>query len=193
MVTVHALKGIVRYLGPTKDTFVQIGMRYQTLMIVGAAIYLLRHPLRGTSDRESANQATTTAAFGFVLLNLAVVLGFVIVLYDVFDWRDYRVVAPHLLLALLVLVGCDVRGWMGGYATVGVLLAALVIRQRFRSRVSLGDGGDAAMNRMSRVFGNFAEYAALVLVLLALLEINGGSRLLVRRLMDDGQGLDGGA
>ena len=63
-----------------------------------------------------------------------------------------------------------------------VLLASLVIRQRFRSRVSLGDGGDAAMNRMSRVFGNFAEYAALVLVLLALLEINGGSRILVHAL-----------
>ena len=63
-----------------------------------------------------------------------------------------------------------------------VLLASLVIRQRFRSRVSLGDGGDAAMNRMSRVLGNFAEYAALVLVLLALLEINGGSRVLVHAL-----------
>ena len=63
-----------------------------------------------------------------------------------------------------------------------VLLASLVIRQRFRSRVSLGDGGDAAMNRMSRVFGNFAEYAALVLVLLALLEICGGSRVLVHAL-----------
>jgi uncharacterized membrane protein YecN with MAPEG domain len=63
-----------------------------------------------------------------------------------------------------------------------VLLASLVIRQRFRSRVSLGDGGDAAMNRMSRVFGNFAEYAALVLVLLALIEINGGSRVLVHAL-----------
>lgn len=63
-----------------------------------------------------------------------------------------------------------------------VLLAALVIRQRFRSRVSIGDGGDAAMSRMSRVFGNFAEYAALVLVLLALLEICGGSRVLIHTL-----------
>ena len=63
-----------------------------------------------------------------------------------------------------------------------VLLASMVIRQRFRSRVSLGDGGDAAMSRMSRVFGNFAEYAALVLVLLALLEICGGSRVLVHAL-----------
>ena len=63
-----------------------------------------------------------------------------------------------------------------------VLLASLVIRQRMRSRVSLGDGGDAAMGRMSRVFGNFAEYAALVLVLLGLLEICHGSRTLIHVL-----------
>ena len=55
------------------------------------------------------------------------------------------------------------------------LLSVLVIRQRLRSRVSIGDGGDASLGRMARVFGNFAEYAALVLVLLALVEICGGA------------------
>jgi hypothetical protein len=35
---------------------------------------------------------------------------------------------------------------------------------------------------MARVFGNFAEYAALVLVLLALVEICGGARLWVHVL-----------
>lgn len=63
-----------------------------------------------------------------------------------------------------------------------VLLSLLVSRQRLRTRVSLGDGGDASLGRMTRVFGNFAEYAALVLVLLALVEICGGSRLLVHVL-----------
>ena len=63
-----------------------------------------------------------------------------------------------------------------------VVLSALVIRQRMRRRISIGDGGDTEMGRMTRVFGNFAEYAALVLVLLALLEICGGSRLLVHAL-----------
>ncbi len=129
MVTVHALKGVVRYFGPTKDTLVQVGMRYQTLMIVGAAVYFLRHPPRVSCDRESAGATDTNTVCGFVLLNLACVVGFVMVLYDVFDWRDYRVVAPHLLLALLVLVGCDVQGWMRGYATVAVLLAAFAIPQ----------------------------------------------------------------
>jgi hypothetical protein len=63
-----------------------------------------------------------------------------------------------------------------------VILSAMVIRQRMRRRISLGDGGDAEMGRMTRVFGNFVEYAALVLVLLALLEICHGSRTLVHVL-----------
>ena len=63
-----------------------------------------------------------------------------------------------------------------------VVLSLLVVRQRMRTRISIGDGGDAGLNRMARVFGNFAEYAALVLVLLALLEICGGPRWLVHAL-----------
>lgn len=63
-----------------------------------------------------------------------------------------------------------------------VILSAMVIRQRFQRRISLGDGGDAEMSRLTRVFGNFIEYAALVLVLLALLEICHGSRVLVHAL-----------
>jgi uncharacterized membrane protein YecN with MAPEG domain len=63
-----------------------------------------------------------------------------------------------------------------------VILSVLVIRQRMRRRISIGDGGDPELGRMTRVFGNFAEYAALVLVLLALLEICHGPRWLVHAL-----------
>jgi uncharacterized protein len=63
-----------------------------------------------------------------------------------------------------------------------VVLASLVIRQRMQTRISIGDGGDDRLGRMARVFGNFAEYAALVLVLLALIEICGGPRWLVHIL-----------
>ncbi len=55
-------------------------------------------------------------------------------------------------------------------------LASLVIRLRIGRRVSLGDGGDPLLKRATRVFGNFAEYAPLVIVLLALAEMLGTSR-----------------
>jgi uncharacterized membrane protein YecN with MAPEG domain len=63
-----------------------------------------------------------------------------------------------------------------------VVLSILVIRERMRTRISIGDGGDSKLTRLTRVFGNFAEYAALALVLFALVEICGGSRWLVHAL-----------
>ena len=68
---------------------------------------------------------------------------------------------------------------------IGLLCVVLSLRvslQRRSKRVSMGDGGDAELGRVSRAFGNFAEYAGLVLVLLALLEICHGPRLLVHVL-----------
>jgi uncharacterized protein len=70
-------------------------------------------------------------------------------------------------------------------ALIGLLcvgLSFLVISQRIRKGVTIGDGGDAALTRVTRVFGNFAEYAALALLLFALVEICGGPRWLVHIL-----------
>jgi len=62
---------------------------------------------------------------------------------------------------------------------LALILATLVINQRRVSKVGIGDGGDQQMARVARVFGNFAEYTALALVLFAMLEMCGGSRILV--------------
>jgi len=64
-------------------------------------------------------------------------------------------------------------------ALAGLVCAALsimVIRLRGVIRTSIGGGDDPRMSRMTRVFGNFAEYAALILVLLTLAELLGLSR-----------------
>lgn len=65
-------------------------------------------------------------------------------------------------------------------ALIGILcvvLSVLVIRLRVRTRISIGDGGDKVLSRMTRVFGNFIEYAPLVVIMLALAEAMGTSRL----------------
>lgn len=51
-------------------------------------------------------------------------------------------------------------------------LAFGIIGQRRGKRVSLGDGGDETLLRASRAFGNLTEYAPIMLVLLACLELN---------------------
>ncbi|WP_303760152.1 MAPEG family protein [Alcanivorax jadensis] len=55
-----------------------------------------------------------------------------------------------------------------------IALAANVVRFRLSKHVSLGDGGHKDGNRAIRAHGNTIEYIPLALILMALLEINGG-------------------
>jgi len=52
-----------------------------------------------------------------------------------------------------------------------VLLSTRVIAGRRSGRISLGDGGDARLQRRIRGHANFAEYVPLALLLMALLEM----------------------
>jgi uncharacterized membrane protein YecN with MAPEG domain len=58
-------------------------------------------------------------------------------------------------------------------------LSFLVIGARRAAKVSLGDGGDAALQRMSRVHANFSEYVPLKLILALCLELNTSYTLIV--------------
>lgn len=60
-----------------------------------------------------------------------------------------------------------------------IVLSFRTINLRRKVRRSLGDGGDAALNRAIRVHGNFAEYVPFALLLLFLLESQAYSRVLV--------------
>jgi uncharacterized membrane protein YecN with MAPEG domain len=56
---------------------------------------------------------------------------------------------------------------------IALALAVRVVRQRSKTGTSLGSGGHAALEQAIRVHGNFIEYVPLVLILLALLELDG--------------------
>ena len=63
-------------------------------------------------------------------------------------------------------------------ALLGLLLLGLswrVTQERQRTRVSLGAGGDEALERAIRTHGNFVEYAPLGILLIALAEMNGAA------------------
>lgn len=65
-------------------------------------------------------------------------------------------------------------------ALVGVLcvvLSVTVVQMRVSKKISIGDGGDKTLSRMTRVFGNFVEYAPLVVILLVLAEMLGVAKL----------------
>jgi uncharacterized membrane protein YecN with MAPEG domain len=52
-------------------------------------------------------------------------------------------------------------------------LSVAVIRQRLRTQVAVGTGGDRLLLRAARAQGNFVEYAPICLVLILLLELQG--------------------
>ena len=67
-------------------------------------------------------------------------------------------------------------------ALIYLYLTALVIRCRRQNLIGVGDGGNDVLQRLIRVHGNFVEYVPLSLILLAILEINSHSTMLIHIL-----------
>lgn len=59
------------------------------------------------------------------------------------------------------------------FALLLLALSIQVIRARIACRVAIGLGEDIRLLRASRAQGNFVEYAPMILILLALLELSG--------------------
>ena len=72
--------------------------------------------------------------------------------------------------------------YTGLCALLLVALSALVIRERARTHVSLGDGGDKRLEKSIRAQGNFVEYTPLALIVLALAEMQGAPALALHGL-----------
>jgi uncharacterized membrane protein YecN with MAPEG domain len=69
--------------------------------------------------------------------------------------------------------------YAGLNALILLVLAIRVARQRGISKVGIGTGGDAALERASRIHGNAAENIPIVLILLGLAEACGSSVVLL--------------
>ena len=60
-----------------------------------------------------------------------------------------------------------------------LFLSVMVIKGRWKNKVSLGDGGDRHMMQDMRVHGNFIEYVPFALLLMMFAEINGVHQMLL--------------
>ncbi|XVQ82598.1 hypothetical protein ACQP2K_27555 [Microbispora siamensis] len=86
-------------------------------IIVASGVRVVRH-LRG----GGATHREDLAAAAFHILNLVPMLALLVGFYDVFDWRDYRVVAPYVLLSALVALARAERS-----VVIAVLVADLAV------------------------------------------------------------------
>jgi uncharacterized membrane protein YecN with MAPEG domain len=64
----------------------------------------------------------------------------------------------------------------GAFALINLWLAFRVSAVRRRARVSVGDGDNPALLGRMRAQANFVEYTPFVIILIALIEIVGGSK-----------------
>ena len=69
--------------------------------------------------------------------------------------------------------------YAGLLALVMLVMALRIIRLRWKLRIGIGDGGDKAMSRAMRVFGNATEYVPVALLLLLVAELNHASPTLL--------------
>jgi hypothetical protein len=95
---------------------------------------------RSMADQQSGDADGTGREIAFHLFNLGVILAFQLLLYDVFDWRDYRVLAPPLLLSLILLVVR--RRWLlVGMVVVSMMLFLPRAFEEYRSDAWYGSYG----------------------------------------------------
>ncbi|WBH18267.1 MAPEG family protein [Sphingomonas radiodurans] len=74
----------------------------------------------------------------------------------------------QLPVTLVIAAACGV---------INIWLALRLVRGRLKGKVLMGDGGDPAMEAGMRSHANFIEYAPIVLILMALIELARGPLL----------------
>ena len=98
---------VMAYLWPDFENPVWTLLRYQALGIVlWMTVLVFRRPGHDAEQVAPGRQPWRRAERLTHILNLGLVVLLVVMLFHVGWWRDYRVVAPHLLLSLLLLVAC---------------------------------------------------------------------------------------
>jgi hypothetical protein len=102
-----------KFTSPTMGTTLEILQHFQVIGLVLVACLVILRP--GPRD---------TRPYAFGALNLILIAGMMIAFYDVGEFRDYRVVAPHLLLCLLVLLSGEGYRWAIAVAFVNLLFLA---------------------------------------------------------------------
>jgi hypothetical protein len=98
----HARWNLRNLVMPDGGDPLEVLLRYQVMGLLAAAAVLAWLRRRDPDARRP---------WVFTLLNLGPLLVASVLIYDVAIWRDYRVLAPHLLLSLLLLAGGPAWRW----------------------------------------------------------------------------------
>ena len=144
--------GLQRFILPREESkFLEILMRYEVLAVV----------LVGFAGAIAARKkhAQRFAALSIATLNLGLIVFALCMFYDITGWRDFRVLGPHLLLSLLLMLSRANCKWFFGYAAINLLLLFAFVNQfaEFYSPRLRADMGQVLF--MERVFRSHIAFA----------------------------------
>ncbi|MCF6196492.1 MAG: MAPEG family protein [Emcibacter sp.] len=69
--------------------------------------------------------------------------------------------------------------YAGILALIMVFLAYKTSARRREAKINLGTGGDVIMEKRSRAFGNFIEFVPMMILLMAIIEVQGHRPLII--------------
>jgi hypothetical protein len=108
---------------------IEILQRFQLLVVIIGVIVIT---VFGVKKRYVNYDQWLQAELPFHLFNLGVFLCIQIVFYDVFIWRDYRVLSSHLLISLLILLAFNRGRWLIGLIILSNILFTLAFFDTFK-------------------------------------------------------------
>lgn len=93
--------------GDPLDHGLRIGLLTIVVLSIGVLVHRMYRTWRAVGDADRAHPAPARDLYNlslFHLVNLGSIVVFVLVANDVFDWRGYRLLAPHVLLSMFVTI-----------------------------------------------------------------------------------------
>jgi hypothetical protein len=124
LLAAHAQSNSINLLSVLSGILLEVSQRYQALLIVVCVLGLYWFSYK---TQKSATSAGTGAEPLFHLVNLGLPLILLVLFYEINpNWRDYRTLAPHLLLSLLLLTRSP-QPWL----VWGVIITNILLVQNF--------------------------------------------------------------
>lgn len=103
----HSINNLEKLILFEKGYAIEVLQRYQLVAMIVVLAVAGAIGVRMRRDPANSEKRGTTGPQDEILfhfLNVGLILGVQIIFYDVFEWRDYRVMSAHLLLSVLLMI-----------------------------------------------------------------------------------------
>jgi hypothetical protein len=132
----HAVNNFKGWMSFHNGVALEILQRYQLLLLIficSVSVIFLRHEKK-REDRIGDTRAIYENLFH--IFNIGAISLAVILFYRPLDFQDYRVCAPYLLIAILLIIAFKKRIWLAGLIILSNLIFFLSFNQTYKNNLT---------------------------------------------------------